>query len=626
MTQPDTKTIRQFLNDYFNDSEFTTFCFDYFLNVYQNFTDGMNKGQKIQLLLDYCLRQGKMPHLLANLQKERSEQYTAVFHQPSTYSSQTPEVSKTSEVSPPERNPRQIFISHATKEDGPFAHKLAADLQKNGWQVWIAPNSIRPGEKWVAAIDRGLDESGIFLVVLSPAAMASRWVRDETNDAIALEKTEQIRFFPVQLKPCRIPTTWNGYQRVSFETNYAIGLQNLLTALSKQDAGEGWGDGAPKPSFKEILLRYLRDPIWQAIGVFVSLVALSLLFWPIFNSPETNTATPTTAATKTLLLADVETPATPTITLTITPSNTPPSTETPTLEPTTTPQPTPTVTPYPTNTPPPTATLDPDTPPWPAVEVTLPYTWTRPTDNMVMVYVPAGTFEMGSNVGAPDAQDDEMPRHTVTLDAFWIDRTEVTNAQYTVFLNENGNASEGGVTWFDVDGSNAHITSQSGLFQAEGSFGDHPVTYVSWYGAQAYCEWVGGSLPTEAQWEYAARGTDNRIYPWGNQSPSEELANYVLNVGNTTPVGSYPLGASPFGAWDMAGNVWEWVADWYGADYYSSSPEANPQGPETGSNKVLRGGSWLNNQPYLRAASRVDYTPDHGDNLIGFRCLLRPGS
>jgi len=212
------------------------------------------------------------------------------------------------------------------------------------------------------------------------------------------------------------------------------------------------------------------------------------------------------------------------------------------------------------------------------------------TDGMVQVYVPEGEFEMGSADDDPDGRDDEKPRHTVYLDAFWIDQTEVTNAMFVDFLNEEGNQEEGGVTWL-AEENWALIEQVNGTFQPKSGFTDHPVVALSWDGANAYCTWAERRLPTEAEWEKAAGGTDGRKYPWGNDAPTCEQAQFSGCEGNTVAVGTKPAGASPYGALDMAGNVWEWISDSWDSNYYASSPGENPAGPSTNRTEVLRSGS-----------------------------------
>ncbi|RLD03963.1 MAG: hypothetical protein DRI56_11795 [Chloroflexota bacterium] len=251
-------------------------------------------------------------------------------------------------------------------------------------------------------------------------------------------------------------------------------------------------------------------------------------------------------------------------------------------------------------------------------------TWTRPTDNAEMIYVPAGEFMMGSGENDPYGRDDEKPQHKVTLDAFWIDKYEVTNAQYTAFLNAQGNQEEGGRTWLEIESEYCLIEEVEGQYQAKEGYANHPVVEVSWYGARAYAEWVGGRLPTEAEWEYAARGPEGSIYPWSNQRPTCKLAQYAGCSGDTISVGSLPDGANWVGAMDMAGNVWEWVNDWYGENYYSQSPSENPNGPTSGEDRVLRGGSFYGNAECMRCARRGGYYPDEGGSLIGFRVVTSP--
>jgi formylglycine-generating enzyme required for sulfatase activity len=237
--------------------------------------------------------------------------------------------------------------------------------------------------------------------------------------------------------------------------------------------------------------------------------------------------------------------------------------------------------------------------------------WVRPADGMVMVHVPAGEFTMGSNAGDPD----EQPVHRVYLDAYWIDQTEVTNDQYSLCVQAGGCQPPSDLS-----------SSTRSSYYGNSQFGNYPVIYVNWSDAQAYCSWAEARLPSEAEWEKAARGTDARVYPWGNNDPSCSLANLSPGesacAGDTSAVGSYPAGAGPYGALDMAGNVWEWVADRYGATYYSQSPSSNPAGADSGQYRVVRGAAWFYIEYGARSANRDGYVPGYRGNGLGFRCGL----
>jgi formylglycine-generating enzyme required for sulfatase activity len=223
-----------------------------------------------------------------------------------------------------------------------------------------------------------------------------------------------------------------------------------------------------------------------------------------------------------------------------------------------------------------------------------------------MVYVAAGEFHMGSVEG----REDEQPVHQVYLDGFYIDRTEVTNAQYAECV-------EAGACWMSDQGSSTRTS-----YYDNSAYDEYPVHYVNWSGAQDYCVWMGKRLPTEAEWEKAARGTDGRTYPWGEEFDCD-LANCGKCTDDTTAAGSYPGGASPDGALDMAGNVWEWVADWYDSDWYSKSPSRNPVGPLSGEQRVLRGGDWAYPAEYGRSSARSALSPGFAMENIGFRCVWR---
>lgn len=466
----DNAALRQFIMLFFNDDELEDLCADYFADVAQEFTTGMTKSQKVRLLIGHVDRRGRREHLLAALARERPGHFTEQLGRAPVPVAAPPAA--------PARDPRRVFISHA-HQDAATARRLAADLAAAGRPVWIAPDSILPGEQWVDAIGRGLEMSGVFVLLLSPEAVASNWVRYETNLAIVLEKRGRMDIIPLDWQPCEPPITWQGYQYLPFRY-YNDDLAALLARL----------DGRAVQHDRRIHAK----------------------------------------------------------------------------------------------------------------------------SGIELIRIPAGPFLYGSSDSDKMALDREKPQRTVDLPEYWIGRNPVTNAQFARFVQAanyrttaeikgQGRAWTGskwdwvkGADWRHPSGPESSIAGKN----------DHPVVQVSWDDAQAFCAWAGLTLPTEEQWEKASRGADGRIWPWGDDTPTDRHCNFNMNVKDTTPVGRYsPRGDGPYGCVDMAGNVWEWTGSWYEID----------------KTRALRGGSWVNLVQLTRAAYRLVVTPDLWFNGVGFRVV-----
>ena len=219
-----------------------------------------------------------------------------------------------------------------------------------------------------------------------------------------------------------------------------------------------------------------------------------------------------------------------------------------------------------------------------------------------MVLIPAGEFTMGSDKG----DDDEQPIHKVFLDSFYLDKFEVTNGRFAKFVE----AIQSEPPWGFADKETPVLRP------------DQPVRWVNWMDAIGYCLWVGKRLPTEAEWEKAARGPDGRAYPWGNDPPTPAHAVFGLKEasGTVSAIGNRDKGKSPYGVHDLAGNLYEWTTDWYDEEFYSKNPAINPRGPSEGTAKVQRGGSYINGAYRLRSSFRTKGDPTEHDPNVGFRC------
>lgn len=252
---------------------------------------------------------------------------------------------------------------------------------------------------------------------------------------------------------------------------------------------------------------------------------------------------------------------------------------------------------------------------------------------------------MGSGENDFPAAPDERPQHPVTLDTFYMDQYEVTVEQFAAMLNRLGGyaaACDGFDCGHprDIAGNSTYLIQEdlgdgTVQFYPLTGFANYPINHVSWHGASFYCQSVGGRLPTEAEWEYAARGTDGRIYPWGSEPPNKEKAVYESeSFDDLLPVDALPRGASPFGVFGMSGSMWEWVSDWYQEDYYAEvaaeieagNPAINPPGPESGITKTMRGGAWPSNnlKDRIRTTNRSSLDPTFFSSTVGFRCVVEP--
>ena len=440
-------------------------------------------------------------------------------------------------------------------------------------------------------------------------------------DAFVLDHFPQVydRFGSGMTKDHKITLLLDACRRSEQE---AARLQSLLgvEAQPESDASQPDQPDLDTPARR---LTWLK---WGAIGGAL-LATVFLIGW-IFNGWRSGSqAAVQTAAAQTAAAAlpATATEKSATVTAAVEATRTPqPTTPRPT-----TPQPSATHTASPSATSQPPATPTSALPPPDPQEGD---TWLRPADGMRMTFIEAGEFSLGAGQTEQGADSDEKPHHAVFLDAFWIDTSEVTNAMFRAFVQATAYQTQAEKSgsgyvyqapkWVTMPG--ADWQHPQGPQSSLAGLDNHPVVQVAWSDALAYCRWAGGGLPTEAQWEKAARGGLLEVsYPWGASAPvcarqTPNGANFSGCAGRTQPVGSYWV--NEYGLYDMAGNVWEWVLDWYDSHYYSSSIYDNPQGPGTGSERTARGGSWISEASDLRAANRNKISPTYSLEDLGFRC------
>ncbi|MBN8657701.1 MAG: SUMF1/EgtB/PvdO family nonheme iron enzyme [Anaerolineae bacterium] len=523
--------------------------------------------------------------------------------------------------------PLKVFLSYAS-QDKPLVRELSRRLAGEGWiDTWQDEKSLLPGQDWRVKIEEAVEDADAVIICLSNHSVTKEGhVQKELRYAreIALEKPEDAIFLiPLRLEDCEIPRGLRFYQWVdyfeekkdasyialvaSLKLRYEQKLkleeeerlrkkqQELETAAKaarekeEQEAAERERIKADKEERKKIAKKKAeletvkreyengknepptrRQSVYW-FGGFIFLV-LGIIFLSSLNSPSSaEQPTPENTQTQTIVTLSHNTTE---ASITKTPEATSTAVS---------------ITLAPTNLP--TEIID--------------------AEGLKMRLVPAGEFKMGSE----NWESDEAPIHQVYLDAYYMDVYEVTNIAYIACVN----------TGYCYKPAYNYSLSRTNYY-GYSEFNDFPVVYVDWTQASLFCSWRGASLPTEAQWEKAARGTDERIYPWGNEVDCSK-ANYFDETGgcnrtDTAKVGSYEDGKSPYGIYDLSGNVWEWVADWYSETYYQNSPLKNPSGPGlSGSQlfRVLRGGAWHNNA--MRSSNRLQYLQYASDWNIGFRCV-----
>ena len=494
-----------------------------------------------------------------------------------------------------------IFISYSHK-DKKYVHKLRAALQAEGFEVWV-DDRIDYGTEWPKVIQRRLDECDALVLVVSDNSYDSKWVQNEAARATRKKKP----IFPLLLQG----EPWLSVEATNYVdvTDGSLPNEKFYQGMSlvsprkkspkqiaeepkqippaRRQVGVSSLSTKSKPSNKtgKPNLRYFGI---GAIAVIFAIFGITSL---VNNQDETplQTEQPVVEVFPTHTeIIPTNTFVTPTITLTpFQPINVPIITPTP--------------------------------------ELGIGSTIVSEIDGMVMVYVSEGEFTMGSDADSafsecqkfkPDCQRDwyvaSAPLHTVHLDAYWMDQTEVTNEMYAKCVDAH--------VCISPSQTKSHTRYS---YYGNPEFGNYPVIYVDWFMAKNYCEWAGRRLPTEAEWEKAAHSTNASIYPWGNEAPKKNLLNYKwTEVGDTTEVGSYPNGVSPYGMLDMAGNVSEWVSSLYLAYPYSRNDGREDE--SASGSRVLRGGGWNHIEPFVFSFGRSGNNPTESGNTSGFRCASDP--
>ncbi len=482
----------------------------------------------------------------------------------------------------------QVFMSYSRRDDA-VMRRIVTFLRNKDIKVWVDNEKLIPGTPiWEEEIEKAIKTAPAIVAVLSPDSKNSEWVRRE----ISLADQYRKRVFPVLVRgdeESSITLRLMNRQYVDIRANEKAGLNALSMALSfyleelsarqpgtwkepgpsaaqKTEEHKPIEKEAPRPTNAEIYRRSY-EASYKATQAFLPKLKIPALILVIGTIGYF-----LWQGVSSLIAAMPGATNTPQATMTATPTKTK------------TPAPTKTVVPTPT----------------------LGIGSVFESHGVIMLYVPKGTFSMGG-----ESYDDEKPVHLVDLDAYYIDKYEVTNAAYKRCVDAGGCVAP-----------KSSSSNTRAAYYGNPEFDEYPVVYVDWNMAKTYCEWRDARLPTEAEWEKAARGTDGRVYPWGENIDCDK-ANYQSScAGDTKQVGSYLDGVSPYGAYDMSGNVWEWVSSLYKPYPYDATDGREDM--NSSNRRALRGGSWSYGINFARSSVRYGYSPDYSINFVGFRCARSP--
>ncbi len=482
----------------------------------------------------------------------------------------------------------KVFISHSW-EDNELSRKIAQYLKEDGAEIWIDYARIKPGEGMPDRIGEALEWCDTLVLVWSKNAGSSYYVKLEWQSALDMQK----KIIPCIMDDTKRPPILRGFLYIDFK-NFEQGYAQLLYALNLKRSKKTTPPIVPPPkidnesaaekpkpekiqpkpvqktepppqSFVDIQQDVPGRKKNQLKQLFLPLLAVLLVaigIYALSNSDGDNREANITSMDESVTVDS-------------------------------------------------TAIIEPE-----RVDSE------KVINGIEFVLINGGTFVMGDNIG--DGVDDEKPVHSVKISSFYISKTEVTNAQFCEFLNEKGNQTEGGVTWLEIESEYCKITKESGRYIPTHEFENHPVVEVSWYGALAYSQWAGGQLPTEAQWEYAARGGNkSNGYTYSGSNSIEAVAWYTEKSGSKThPVGTKQ--PNELGIYDMSGNVWEWCQDKWHDNYQGAPTDGSAWKTGNSSFRVYRGGSWNRSAQYCRSADRNSGYPEYRYGLIGFRLVFVP--